>query len=217
MFHDIFSKKRETTKKIKINIDFREKNSLVPSELIKIEFDIEFKNLLVGDYIIKNTAIERKTITDLKNSIISKRIFKQMQELSQYKRKFIIIEGDRDNLYDSNILSPNSLRGFIISAQSDFHIPILFSKDEKETALLIKLISSKKEKEDISINPKKIFYTSYEQKRYILESFPNIGPVKAKKLLENFKSLKDIFNSNEKELEKIIGNRAREFLQLFSE
>ena len=55
-----------------IDIDNREKSSLIPSLLIKNQFPIEFKNLPVADYLINNTAIERKTISDLKSSIINK-------------------------------------------------------------------------------------------------------------------------------------------------
>jgi ERCC4-type nuclease len=75
MFHDIFSHGKEKEDiKIKIRIDNREKNSLVPSELIKIGFQVEWKQLEVGDYIIYDTIIERKTISDFKASIPSRRI-----------------------------------------------------------------------------------------------------------------------------------------------
>ena len=59
---NIFSEKKIKEKiKPKILIDYREKNSLVPSILSK-DFEIEFKQLPVADYIINNTAIERKTL-----------------------------------------------------------------------------------------------------------------------------------------------------------
>ena len=54
---DIFSKRKESIKnfeKPKIIIDYREKNSLVASELSHLGAEIEFKELKVGDYIIKN-------------------------------------------------------------------------------------------------------------------------------------------------------------------
>ena len=79
-FQDIFSKKEgrkksKNEKRKTIIIDHREKNSLVPSELSALGFQIEFKQLEIGDYIINNTIIERKTSSDLKSSIINKRIF----------------------------------------------------------------------------------------------------------------------------------------------
>jgi len=64
--HNIFSKRKtkKEIKKPKIIIDYREKNSLVASELIKLGLEIEFKELKVADYIVKGVAIERKTISD---------------------------------------------------------------------------------------------------------------------------------------------------------
>ena len=65
MIHNIFSKEvPKETKKAKetIEVDFREKNSLVPSELINQNFSVEFKELKVADYIVKGVAIERKEV-----------------------------------------------------------------------------------------------------------------------------------------------------------
>ena len=81
MFHNIFSKKSE--KAPEIIIDIHEKNSLVPSELSKLNIKYKFEPLKVADYIIGETAIERKTIADLKSSIINKRIFSQLEEIKQ--------------------------------------------------------------------------------------------------------------------------------------
>ena len=113
-FYDIFSKrklksKKETSKQ-KITIDYREKSSLVPSELIKLGLEPEFKELKVADYIVKETAIERKTISDFITSMINKRLLKQLEELQQYKNKLLIIEGfDSNELYnDKNTRFPNS-------------------------------------------------------------------------------------------------------------
>ena len=82
-FFNIFSKEKEGKDKPKIIVDNRERNSLVPSELVNMGFQIEFTQLNVADYIINNVAIERKTVSDLKSSIINKRIFSQMQEIKQ--------------------------------------------------------------------------------------------------------------------------------------
>ena len=96
---DIFSKKEkklkslESKEKIKIIIDYREKNSLVASYLIKENFNIEFKELKIGDYIVKDTIIERKTIPDFISSIINGRLLKQLEDLKQYENKLLIIEG----------------------------------------------------------------------------------------------------------------------------
>ena len=68
----LFAKKLKT---IKIIIDHREKNSLVSSELHKKGYEIEFQQLKVADYLVNDIAIERKTVSDFKSSIINKRMF----------------------------------------------------------------------------------------------------------------------------------------------
>ena len=50
--------------------------------------------------------------------------------------------------------------------------------------------------------------------QFILEGFPNVGPKKAKALLEKFGSLKEIINANEEELREILGGRAGDFKKL---
>ena len=58
--------------KPKIIADYREKNSLVISELINLGVDVEIRELKVADYIVKDVAIERKTINDFVSSMINK-------------------------------------------------------------------------------------------------------------------------------------------------
>ena len=96
-FLDIFSKKEQTIKKEsqkkRIIVDYREKNSLVISKLIKLNFEIEFKELKVADYLVKDVAIERKTVSDFISSMLNRRLLKQLEELQQYPKKLLIIEG----------------------------------------------------------------------------------------------------------------------------
>jgi len=211
-FHNIFSNKEDKKKKQKVIIDNRERNSLVPSELIKLNFEIEFKQLEIADYLVNNIALERKTISDLQNSIIDKRIFTQLKELKQYEKFCLIIEGDLIN--SKKILHENALRGFIIFCSIDEQIPIIFTSNEKETAQYIDILSRRDPNRTISLKDKKFSLNKTEQAQYILEGFPNVGPVKAKLLLNKFKSIKNIINSKEKEMEPILGKKTKEFLTL---
>jgi Fanconi anemia group M protein len=215
MFHNIFDNKKEKqSNKTKIIIDNREKQSLVPSELFKLNFNIQFQQLAIADYILNDIVIERKTISDLKSSIINRRIFKQITELKRYKKYLLIIEGNQDELFNNKIIHKNAIKGFIQASQLDFQIPIIFSENEKDTALNIFLLSKRDPNKKISLINKQSSTSINQQKLNILQSFPNIGPATAEKLLKEFKSLNNIFNSSESELEKIIGKKSSIFYQL---
>lgn len=216
---DIFSKSmskpiKEITK-VKIIVDNREKNSLVPSILITKNFEVKFEQLPVADYILNDTAIERKTISDLKSSIINKRIFQQMLEIKQYKKYLLIIEGNTSELYNNEIIHENAIRGFLLSISLDYQVPIILAKNEEDTANYLSLLARKSSKEH-SLRASKIFLSEKERLQFILEGFPNIGPVTAHKLLEHFHSLKNIANASQEELEKLIGKKAETLYKLIN-
>ena len=212
---DIFSKEIKTNikekPKVRVLVDYREKNSLVPSELIHLGLKLEFRELKIGDYIVNNVAIERKTVSDFLSSMLNKRLLRQLEELQQYESKLLIIEGiEEQELYnDKNDggINSNSIRGFLLSIALRHKIPIIFSKDAQDTAKFIDLIARKKEVES-SLNVVKKSLSSSERMQFIIEGFPGIGPKTAKKLLEKFKSLNSIFNASSSELEEVIGKKA---------
>jgi ERCC4-type nuclease len=211
---DIFSKpkQREVKEKPKqkIFVDYREKNSMVASELIHLGFEVQFLELKVGDYLINNIAIERKTVSDFISSMINKHLAKQLEELQQYENKLLLIEGiEEHELYSDNSegMNANAVRGFLLSILLKHKIPIIFTKNAEDTAKFINVLARKKETES-SLNATKKSFNKKEQIQFILEGFPGIGPKTAKKLLEKFKSMKNIFSASSEELNKIIGKKA---------
>jgi len=244
---EIFSKKQSNKKieeqKPKIIIDYREKNSLVASKLIKLGFEIEFRELKIGDYIVRNTVIERKTVSDFLNSMINARLLRQIEELKQYENKLLIIEGTSENeLYrddnegiNSSVISPeairnypsefrgklkktrglssNAIRGFLLSIILKHKIPLIFTKDPEDTAKFINILSRKKEKE-LNLNAKKKTLDKKEQLQFLIEGFPGIGPKKSKKLLEKFKTIQNIITAPINELEEIIGKQAESIREI---
>ena len=213
---DIFSGSKSKIKKErlgKITMDYREKNSLVYSSLINLGFEVEVRELKVADYLVNDVAIERKTVSDFLSSMISKHLSNQLEELKQYKNRLLVIEGvSEQELYSEarhleGGMHPNSVRGFLLSIVLKYKTPIIFTKNPEDTAKFIEVLSKRKEKES-SLNVSKKNLDKKERMQFIMESFPFIGPKSARKLLEHFKSLKNIFNASEEELEKIIGKKA---------
>src|SRR3989344_2571591 len=140
-FLDIFSKKKikKESVKEKIIIDYREKNSLVASEIVHLGLDIEFRELKVADYIVKDTAIERKTVSDFISSMINRRLFNQLEELQQYENRLLIIEGiyEQELYSDSNEIggiNSNAIRGLLLSILLKYKTPIIFAKNYEDTA-----------------------------------------------------------------------------------
>jgi|SRR3989344_3278235 len=214
-FLNIFSTNKEpANQKIKIIADNREKQSLVISELISKKVEVTLKQLEIGDYIVNDVVIERKTISDLKSSIIDKRIFHQLQELQKYPKNLLIIEGISEEDIYRGIIHENALRGFLLTVALEYKVPLIFTKDSKDTALYLLVLSKKTENKELSLRHSRSFKSKKEQLQYILEGFPNIGPITAKKLIESFHSLKSITNAQESDLKKILGKKTDDFIRL---
>lgn len=217
-FLEIFSRKNPLIKpinkeKTKIIIDHREKNCLIPLKLKKIGFEVEFQNLKVADYIVKGVAIERKTVSDFIASTINKRLTKQLEELQQYNHRLLIIEGiGEQELYSDEKpkklgMHPNAIRGLLLSILLKHKIPIIFTKNYKDTIKFIEVIAKKKKRE-MPLNVNKKTLNKKERLQFVLEGFPNIGPKTARKLLKKFSNLKNIFNVSLEELQETIGKKA---------
>lgn len=214
-FLNIFSKKpikRKEPSKQKVIVDHREKNSLVVAELIALGNEIEFKQLQVADYLVEDIAIERKTGVDLVSSMITKRIFYQIKDLKQYDRPLLIVESYQDLDLSESKISENAIKGLILSISLEHKIPVIFTKDPKDTSLFISLIAKKK-KTEASLRAK-LKMTDSKRLQFILEGFPSIGPVTAKKLLTKYKTIKNIINTQEGEIHQILGKKADKFLEL---
>lgn len=219
---NIFSKKELTKikeiQKEKIIIDYREKNSLVASELKKLKFDIEFKELKIGDYLVKDTIIERKTVKDFLNSMMNNHLIKQLEELKQFENKLLMIEGiEEQELYNDNDfkINPNAIRGFLLSITLKHKIPIIYTKNPSDSAKFIQVLS-KKQKKEISLNGKKKTLNKKEQLQFIIESFSGIGPKTAKKLLQKFGNIQNTINAPTEDLKKILGKKSENFIETIS-
>ena len=214
-------KSRKTKTKIspKIIADIHEKNSLVLSELhSNKQIELIVQSLKIGDYLIGNTIIERKTVSDFISSMLNKRLIVQLKQMQKYKQQILIIEGiDEQELYSTKTkLNPNAIRGFILSILTNYQIPIIFTQDYEDTAnyLIILAKQQLKPKTELTLHHR-IPKTIPEQKQYILESFPNIGPVKAKKLLKKFKTLTATLNASIEDLEEVLKSNAKKIKHLF--
>ena len=215
MLHNIFKSKkvRENSKgklKPKIIADIHEKDSLILANLVELGADLEIVSLKVADYLINNIAIERKTGQDFISSMISKRLQEQLNQIQQYEKRLLLIEGEID-LSEIKI-HPNAIKGQILAILTYYNTSIIFTRNSEETANYLFLLAKQQMNgiQESSFHSRKP-ETKGEQIQYIIESFPNIGPANAKTLLKKFGSIKNIINASFEEIEKEIGKKAESF------
>ena len=190
--------------KTKIIADYREKGSNVLKELLD-KVDLSLEKLSIGDFLLSGrVAVEYKTVPDFVDSILDGRLLGQLKELTKYDRPIIIIEGIED-IYSVRKVHPNSIRGMMATITVSYGIPIIQTKNSKDTAEYLMSIAKREqaeEKNEIQHHYKKP-ETVKEQQEYFVSALPNIGMGGARPLLKHFKSVKNIVNASENELKEV--------------
>lgn len=191
---------------LNIKMDFRENSSGVGDILTrKHGVALTTEALKTGDYIVNDEiVIERKTTLDFVQSIIDGRLFKQ---IAWMKRLFdfaaVIIEGK--DLYTSMDIHPHAVKGALISLALAWQIPVLFSDDKEDTALLLWLLGSQNETmgHEFSHRPGRRPKKIRKRQLYVLQGLPQVGPVLATQLLNRFGTVEKVIAAPEEELMQI--------------
>ena len=200
---------------LKIIVDNRERNLEIIDSLSVSGVDLNFAQLPVGDYILSDrVCVERKTVSDFENSIIDNRLFEQLERLhSSFEKPILIIEGREDD----HRLGRNVVMGAILKLYIDYNVQVIKSADSHETADMLSKFAEREQVIDNNM-PRivgiKKAYTTYQWQTLILGSMPGIGPNIAHKLISHFKTLKNIANSDTKQLMKVykIGKKKAELI-----
>ncbi len=193
--------------KVTIFADTREKGSGVIKELIELGVNIKLKMLKVGDYILsERVAVELKTIRDFVDSIVDNRLLQQIKELKvNFERPVVLVEGTED-IYSMRKIHPNAIRGMLATIAVSYGIPIIYSKNYKETASYLHIIAKREQedgKRDFNLHGERKPLTLKEQQEYIVSSLPGVGPGLARPLLKKFRTIKKIINAKQEKLEKV--------------
>lgn len=192
---------------IKIFADYREKGTGIIKELVDLGINIKLDKLENADYILSGrVGVEIKKVGDFVDSIIDGRLLQQVKDLkNNFERPLVVIEGSED-IYSMRNVHPNSIRGMLATIAVSYGIPVLHTKDAKESASLLNIIAKREQEEtskDFTLHGEKKAMSLKDWQEYVIAALPGVGATLSKPLLKKFKTVKKIINAKKEQLEKV--------------
>ncbi len=193
---------------VRIVADERERQSGIPDELVNLKAVVDFAQLQVGDYIVaSDSAVERKSLRDLVQSIYDGRLFAQCSELvTHYAKPVLIVEGSNE-MFERVIDNPMVIYGALASVALDFRIAVIHTPSASHTAKALIAMANRalKEKSGPLLRKVKKSNPLKMQQLSILASLPGVGDKLAVRLLTKFKTPMKVLNASTAELARVEG------------
>jgi DNA excision repair protein ERCC-4 len=192
---------------LRITVDYRERASGLLELIREQDVFVEVKPLPFGDYIINDSiTIERKTARDLLISLVDGRLFGQMSNLKNHCfHPILLVEGNP--LKTELDFDEKAIKGALISIQTIWYVPVIYSKGKEDTKDIILMIG-RQEETCVDVVPLRGGYRPKRLKSrqlYILQGLPKVGPTVAKRLLERFRSVSNATNATVEDLLQVEG------------
>lgn len=189
--------------------DHRESASGVVRHLSGLNALVKAEQLEVGDYVLSDrVAAERKTVSDFISSVKDQRMFTQLENLSRsYEKPLLILEGSPEMLFD-NGLHPNSVRGALSSIAIDLAIPIIWTRNPKETAAQLYWIARREQSElrrSVQIRSLSMDAPLHKHQEFLVSGLPFVNTVMSERLLKKFGTPRKLFAATEEELKSVEG------------
>jgi Fanconi anemia group M protein len=161
-----------------------------------------------ADYLLSSeVAVEYKNSADFVNSLIDGRLLQQLKTLKKsFTKPIVLVEGN--DIYSQRNVHPNAIRGLLSTVMVSYSIPVIFTKDAKESAAFLISMAKREQGEskgNFSLHFNKKVSSLKEQQEYLAEALPSVGADLAKKLLREFGSVKAIANASIEDLKKVDG------------
>jgi len=194
---------------IMMDADHRERPSGIAGILTRV-YGLQVREcvLVAGDYRIGNRIlVERKTWLDFAQSIVDGRLFRQAARLRKAcELPLLLVEGNREIPIPVDI-HPHAVRGAISSIALQWQIPVIFSNDPEDSALLLHLIAQQETKSPglISFRPGSRLKRAEKQRLRVLQGLPSVGPKLAGALLARFHSVERVMTASAEELQEVDG------------
>jgi Fanconi anemia group M protein len=206
--------------KVLIFVDYREENKI--TEYVKdMGALIKPIPLKVGDYLCSDrVCVERKTGDDFISSITDGRLFEQAKELREnFSKPIFLIEG---NCLKERI-NENALKSALASIILDYEIPVVMTRNEEESARMIFWLAKREQtitKIGVGISGKKKPKGIKELQEYFISGLPGVSTVLSKRILKEFKSIKNFGDAKENDMSKVKGvgkNLAKSLYKILNE
>ncbi len=160
---------------------------------------VERQQLDVGDYIIsRDVVIERKSGTDLTSSIMDNRLFDQVIRLYDSASSPVLVLENFNSIFSATSMNPASIFGALVYLAWRFSMPMIPSRDWRDTALIIKRFAIRvqvKDEDPVLARGVPKLMSVEERKAFILQGLSNVGPKTAQKLIEAFSSPLAVFQA----------------------
>ena len=183
-----------------IIIDNREQKlkHLLDKRKDTITYDSE--QLDIADIVIsKDVAIERKEGFNFVSSIMDNRLFEQLMRLKDtYKYSILILEGLNDAVFENTGMKLSSIYGALAFVSYKLGISVIPTRNLEDTAIVIERIAYREQvKDGMPLLSRKAPKTlsKKERRSFIIEGLVDIGPKKAKALIEKFKTPYQVFKA----------------------
>jgi len=164
--------------------------------------------------------VEYKSVQDFVDSLVDGRLLSQVRELKDsYLRPIIMVEGTQD-IYAQRSVNPKAINGMIAAITVSYGIPIIYTKNSNESAMIMIAIAKREQEEtsrDFNPHTSKKRANIRDQQEYVISSMPGVGPGLARDLLKKFGSVKGVLDAtidDLKEVEKIGDIKAKQIREV---
>lgn len=185
-----------------IIVDSREPSAMA-KELRKLGANVITATLDAGDYLVSSaTGVERKEGSDFYSSLTSgsnqSNVFQELMRLRDSVEKPMLILEDFRKMFRGPEQMLSSLYGALVSIATRMVIPILPTRNKAESALALYRIG-KQQQCNLQMTaiarraPKTM--SNRERQAFFIEGLVNVGPTKAERIMEEFKSPMSFINA----------------------
>lgn len=198
--------------------DHREERSGIPRRLIERGCAVDVQALVQGDYVVSAAlAVERKAPRDLVDSLLSGRLYRQLEALCDtFEYGLLLIEGDSwagDRRLKTPILG--RLHHWVSHRPN---LSVIYSPSEAWSARILHDLARREQSETAHApSPGPLATRTARTPRDVLLALPGVGEAGAQKLFARHGTLRAVINATRTELQATLGpNRGSRLFELLN-